>query len=266
MQTIFRNQYFILPLLLLALLLSIWFWKGPINGHGGIPVFGRIEIPLEPFYQDDPHWSQDILGKSTDTIGSAGCALSSAAMALRFYGVDLDPQQLNDYLTKYDGYEGVAWIKWDVAATFPPNKNLLTILTADHQEQGDTQHPFCLQPTSRLAMYQERLKRYDELLRVHDAEATLTFQLALEHWNNSIVMHRYEGLPSYGLIDWNLLNGNPVIIRIRRPTGKTHFVVLVGKQGFDYLVSDPGPKGRKGVYPYCELKLPIDGLRFYKKR
>jgi hypothetical protein len=196
-----RQQYYLLLLFGFALLVSIWFWKRPISGHGGIPVFGTIEIPVQPFYQDDPRWCNDPLGISNDTIGSAGCALSSAAMILHFYGVDLDPQRLNNFLTQHDGYEGTSWIKWDAAALFPPN----------------------------------------------------------------IAVHCYEDLPSYGLIDCNLLNGNPVIIRIRRPSGKKHFVILVGKKGLDYLVLDPAHKGRTGVYPFYELGLPIEALRFYQK-
>lgn len=199
---VFRKQWQCSLFLLLAALLTIWFWKGPLTGHGGIPIFGKMEIPVPAFFQDDPLWSQEVLGKGADTIGSAGCALSSAAMVLKFYGVDIDPKKLNAYLMEHDGYEGAAWIKWEVAATFPPG----------------------------------------------------------------IAEHRYEDLPSYGLIDWNLLRGNPVIIRIRRPTGKTHFVVIVGKQGFDYLVRDPALKGIKGIYPFYELGTPIEALRYYRKK
>jgi hypothetical protein len=47
-----------------------------------------------------------------------------------------------------------------------------------------------------------------------------------------IVEKAYEDLPSYARIDWNLLHGNPVIVRIRRIDGITHFVVIVGKRGF----------------------------------
>lgn len=199
---IFQRKWQILPLLLLGALFTIWFWKGPISGHGGIPILGRMEIFVAPFFQEDPLWSQESLGTSTDTIGSAGCALSSAAMVLRFYGVEVDPKKLNDYLIEHDGYEGAAWIKWEIAATFPPN----------------------------------------------------------------IAEKRYEDLPSYGLIDWNLLRGNPVIVRIRRLTGKTHFMVVVGKQGLDYLVRDPAEKGRVGVYPFYELGTPMEALRFYQKK
>ena len=188
--------------LLLMLLIAAWFWKRPLSGHGGLPIPGKIEIFVPPFFQEDPRWATDSLGGTEDTLGSSGCAVTSAAMVLAYYRIPVDPQSLNKYLTENNGYENSAWVKWEIAATFPPN----------------------------------------------------------------ILEKRYEDLPSYGLIDWNLLLGNPVIIRIRRPTGRTHFVVIVGKQGFDYLICDPAPYGMKGVYPFYELGTPIEALRYFRKK
>ncbi|MGC1481495.1 MAG: C39 family peptidase [Chthoniobacterales bacterium] len=78
--------------------------------------------------------------------------------------------------------------------------------------------------------------------------------------------HLYEDDPSFALIDRNLLDGNPVIVRVRYPSGVTHFVVIVGKRGFDYLIRDPGGGGSRGVYPLKDFGRPIEALRFYKKR
>jgi len=79
------------------------------------------------------------------------------------------------------------------------------------------------------------------------------------------VQHVYEDLPSYFLIDWNLLKGNPVIVRLRLSSGITHFVVIAGKEGFDYLIRDPGAGASKGYYPLRELGSKIEALRFYRK-
>jgi len=185
------------------MLITAWFWKRPISGEGGLPVFGRMEIAVPLFSQGDLRWSEDLLGYSeNDTIASAGCAVSSAAMVLASYGAVVTPKLLNQYLISQDGYEDDDWVKWEVAADYPP----------------------------------------------------------------SLAEHRYEDLPSYGLIDWNLLRGNPVIVRIRRPGGNTHFVVIVGKQGFDYLIRDPAAQGLRGVYPFSQLGAPIEALRFYRKK
>jgi peptidase C39-like protein len=78
------------------------------------------------------------------------------------------------------------------------------------------------------------------------------------------VRHVYEDLPSYQLIDSNLSRGNPVIVRVRLRNGVTHFVVIGGKAGFDYLIADPGAGSAKGLYPLRELGSDIEALRFYK--
>src|SRR4028118_1807687 len=49
------------------------------------------------------------------------------------------------------------------------------------------------------------------------------------------VKHVYEDKGSYKLLDENLLRGNPVIAKLRLPSGTTHFVVVAGKEGKDYL-------------------------------
>jgi len=78
------------------------------------------------------------------------------------------------------------------------------------------------------------------------------------------VRHVYEDLPSYQLIDSNLARGNPVIVRVRLRNSITHFVVIAGKDGFDYLVRDPGAGAAKGFYPLRELNSDIEALRFYQ--
>jgi len=78
--------------------------------------------------------------------------------------------------------------------------------------------------------------------------------------------HVYEDDASHFLIDWNLLRGNPVIVRLRYPDGITHFVVIVGKQGHEYLVRDPGPRYVDGIYQLSEFGSPIEALRFYRQR
>jgi hypothetical protein len=84
-------------------------------------------------------------------------------------------------------------------------------------------------------------------------------------WAPDRVRHVYEDLPSYQLIDSNLAHGNPVIVRVRLRGGVTHFVVIAGKDGFDYLVRDPGGGAAKGFYPLRELHSNIEALRFYQR-
>jgi hypothetical protein len=83
-------------------------------------------------------------------------------------------------------------------------------------------------------------------------------------WAPDRVRHVYEDLPSYELIDSNLSRGNPVIVRVRFGNGITHFVVIAGKQGFDYLIVDPGAGAARGYYPLEELGSKIEALRYYE--
>jgi len=80
----------------------------------------------------------------------------------------------------------------------------------------------------------------------------------------AIAEHVYEDDASHFLIDWNLLRGNPVIVRLRFPDGITHFVVIVGKRGYEYLIRDPGPRHVDGLYFLSDFGSPIEALRFYR--
>ncbi len=80
----------------------------------------------------------------------------------------------------------------------------------------------------------------------------------------------YEGPPSHPEIDRNLQLGNPVIVKLSFPKhadgsgGGSHFVVICGKEGLDYLVADPGRGGERGIYPLKDFGSPIEGLRYYE--
>jgi len=90
----------------------------------------------------------------------------------------------------------------------------------------------------------------------------LEWEKAAEVTGN-VVRKAYEGDPSYRLIDENLGRGNPVIVRLRTGGGTTHFVVIAGKDGYDYLTRDPGAGAAKGMYPLREFGSKIEALRFY---
>ncbi|HEX5176616.1 MAG TPA: C39 family peptidase [Chthoniobacteraceae bacterium] len=178
-----------------------WSSLGKIEPRGGLYFPHRLELAVPSFRQGDPLWRYDPLGASDETLGSAGCAISSAAMVFRYYGIDTDPQRLNWFLQEHEGYTPQGWVYWEKAAEFAPER----------------------------------------------------------------VRHIYEDLPSHRLIDTNLLRGNPVIVRLRMPRGTTHFVVVAGKEGYDYLTRDPGRGANKGLYPLRELGSKIEALRFYEK-
>ena len=178
------------------------FGKRPLRPAGGWYFFGRTELPVSLYLQGDPAWGQDQLGQSVHTMGQVGCAVTSVAMVMKFYGVDVDPGHLNVFLREHGGYDDNNDLLWEGPPVMAPGR----------------------------------------------------------------VRHVYEDLPSYYLIDSNLARGNPVIVRLHLASGWTHFVVVMGKQGFDYLIRDPSSAGlRKGVYPLRELGSKIEALRYYEK-
>mgnify|MGYP006278411397 FL=1 len=79
------------------------------------------------------------------------------------------------------------------------------------------------------------------------------------------ILPHYEDAASYFLIDANLIRGNPVIVRVRYPSGITHFVVICGKSGYEYLVRDPGAGGANGIHRLSDFPGPVEALRFYRK-
>src|SRR4030081_473737 len=55
--------------------------------------------------QQDAAWAGAPLGTSaTESIGSAGCAITAVTMMLRYYGMDTDPGAFNAWLTANGGY------------------------------------------------------------------------------------------------------------------------------------------------------------------
>jgi peptidase C39-like protein len=55
--------------------------------------------------QQDGQWAGAPLGTSpTETVGSAGCAITAVTMMLRYYGMNTDPGALNGWLTQNGGY------------------------------------------------------------------------------------------------------------------------------------------------------------------
>ena len=65
------------------------------------------------YSQIDPRWKSDRLGKTNDTMGSDGCLVTSAAMALTNLGFQTSPKDLNKRLTHTKSYTKNGWLIWD---------------------------------------------------------------------------------------------------------------------------------------------------------
>jgi hypothetical protein len=75
------------------------------------------------YKQCDSRWAHQELGTcSSQTICSAGCAMSSVAMMLKTKGANVDPSSLDSYLTKNGGYASGCNIVWSKADNFGKTK------------------------------------------------------------------------------------------------------------------------------------------------
>lgn len=85
-------------------------------------------------------WGDRILG-TTRTIKAAGCAITSVAMCLKFYGHDVDPKSLDEYLDEHSGYSGdcVTWqVAFDCGSTAGKKKLTFQDFVADRAEFAPT--------------------------------------------------------------------------------------------------------------------------------
>ena len=83
-------------------------------------------LPTLPFFsQNDPRWSDDIVGDTDATIGEIGCAMTSTAMVLSSYAVrdpsteaSTNPGLLNEWLSANEGYTPAGAIEWGKAGEY----------------------------------------------------------------------------------------------------------------------------------------------------
>jgi hypothetical protein len=69
--------------------------------------------------QQDGIWTGALLGTSpTETIGSAGCAITAVTMMLRYYGIDTDPGSFNAWLAGNGGYAFDDQLIWGAVTTY----------------------------------------------------------------------------------------------------------------------------------------------------
>lgn len=71
-----------------------------------------IKLPAT-FSQKDKRWSRDRVGGSNESLRKVGCVVTSVAMTFNYFGVRLDPKQLNAALReRKGGYNRRGWLSW----------------------------------------------------------------------------------------------------------------------------------------------------------
>jgi hypothetical protein len=103
--------------------LRLWAFAGAIavaSALGGsVAASADSSMSVAVMGQQDPAWAGAPLGSSpSDTIGSAGCAITAVTMMLRYYGTNTDPGAFNAWLTANGGYAYDDQLIWDAVTTY----------------------------------------------------------------------------------------------------------------------------------------------------
>jgi hypothetical protein len=109
-----------------------------------------------------------------------------------------------------------------------------------------------------------RLNRYLTTHFGYDEEGLLSFRQVCAFAPQHIRL-AYQGPPSYQALDEDLLARHPVILQLTRRDGATHFVVIAGKEGLDYLVRDPAADPHDGIFPLKYIAASIERQFLYLK-
>jgi len=84
-----------------------------------VPASADSSMTIAAMSQQNPAWAGAPLGSSpTDTIGSAGCAITAVTMMLRYYGMDTDPGAFNAWLTANGGYAYDDQLIWSAVTAY----------------------------------------------------------------------------------------------------------------------------------------------------
>ena len=166
--------------------------------------------PVPYFSQCDPRWGSDQLGGDGPTICSMGCALTSAAMVMAYYGVDTDPERLNDAIGRggYDAGYNIYWsavrnvchdeinqIEYDPSTVKPFDTTVLN-------NQLDAGHPVIVNVGGHFVVV---TGRSDGTYYINDPISSA--KSTLDDYPSRVGMHIYSGNPpdiNKPLVgDWN---------------------------------------------------------------
>ncbi len=140
----------------------------------------KLELKAVPWFsQRSEIWGADKLGTcDNQTIQSAGCAVSAAAMLMKYYGVELTPRDLNQMLINNgQGYVNGCDIRWNVVQNYAENIIFKGAYYNDYNLERlnyelDTGHPAILGfnkvPFTKIPHWIVAVKREGEKYLVND--------------------------------------------------------------------------------------------------
>lgn len=89
----------------------------------GIYLEPSQDIPLYQityYLQNDDQWRDDIIGKSSTTLGREGCLVSCVSSAVsHLENETVTPQELNQKLTQVEGYENASLLWYKIGEIYP---------------------------------------------------------------------------------------------------------------------------------------------------
>jgi Peptidase_C39 like family len=86
---------------------------------GQVAGWAENQIEIAPVSQQNGAWAGARLGTSpTETVGSAGCAITAVMMMLRYYDINTDPAALNAWLTANGGYAFDDQLIWNAVTAY----------------------------------------------------------------------------------------------------------------------------------------------------
>lgn len=111
-----------------------------------LPAAADLAMTIPTVGQQDGAWGAAPLGTSaTDTIASAGCAITAVSMMLRYYGIATDPGAFNAWLTGNGGYAFDDELIWDAVTQYSGGRVVFTGWTGPDlgliRSQLDLAHP-----------------------------------------------------------------------------------------------------------------------------
>ena len=68
---------------------------------------------IQYYLQNDPEWSDDLIGNSGSSIGGVGCLIACVSSVINDLGIPVTPKEFNAKLTEVNGFQhdGLIWYK-----------------------------------------------------------------------------------------------------------------------------------------------------------
>lgn len=109
----------------------------PIPAQGGKDFVSPSVLQVPLYKQWNVSWADDEIGGSGEKLRYVGCTVSCVAMLFSYYGIQVTPKEMNEYLKKHGGYTQQGWLKWQKCADYTQGCVLLKYVGSPDHERID---------------------------------------------------------------------------------------------------------------------------------